>query len=194
MCQMLDTTTATNYIPAPKGYGSDAMDPMPSGSRRWHVVATLGGQEHRAYFHLLNQSFDAYLPLCIYADRIVPLFRNYIFTAFDPNRDPWGKVLSTRGVYAILRSPSGLPAPVPVGCVEDLISRTSERRIVDDPGVTATLPSRIPLGASCEVTEGPLAGWKGVATLSTEKRVRLLLALFGGDREVEFKAGAVKVA
>ena len=192
---MLDTTTTTNYMPDPTGCGS-MLDPTPSGSRRWHVVAAISQQEHRALFELLNQGFNAYLPLHLDAakQRITPLFGGYLFAAFDPASDPWGRILSTRGVWSLLRNSAGIPAPVPVGCIEDLIARTSERRIVDDPGASAALSSRMPLGAAGTVVEGPLAGWSGICTLSTEKRVRLLLSLFGGQREVEFSQGAVKVA
>src|SRR5208283_5465535 len=184
---MLDTAPVTDYIPDPTGCGRSTGDPMPSGSRigrRWFVAATISGQEHRALFELRGQQFEAYLPLHIEPDRsrIVPLFRGYLFVSFDPNLDQWRRICSTRGVWSLIwRSPE-VPAPVPIGCVEDLIARTSERRIVDDPGLNAPTTTRIPLGANCEVLEGPLTGWRGVCSLSTEKRVRLLLAMFGGDR------------
>lgn len=182
-------------MPPPTGCGSGPyVDPTPSGSHIWHVAATLSQQEHRAYNELCYQGFVAYLPLYLEPDtrRIVPLFRGYLFVAFDPEVDQWRAILSTRGIWSLIwRSPER-PASVPVGYVEDLMARTSERRVVDDPGVNAALPSIMPVGAPAEVVEGPLAGWRGLVAASNANRCSLLLSLLGGMREVEFKQSAVK--
>lgn len=170
--------------------------PGPPANRRWHCAATHGQQEHRALSELLAQGFDAYLPLHLdrrgEVDRIIPMFAGYVFVGFDADSEPWGKVQNTRGVWGLLMSAPGRPQPVPVGIVEDLIARTSARRVVDDPG-TSRRHAYMALGSRARVTDGPFEGWEGVCTLSGPSRVRLLLSLFsGGAREVEFNAKVVK--
>ena len=190
---MLDTANRNDYIAPQNGYGSAGFDPKPCGCYRWHVAATFAQSEHTAYAELLAQGYVAYLPLHLdrHNCRIVPLWRGYVLVAFDAATDAWGSVRRTRGVRDLLTTAPGRPAPLPVGCVEDLIARTSERRIVDDPGVTVTLAPTMPVGRLGRVLDGPLAGWQGVCTMSTERRVRLLLAVLGGSREVEFSQKSV---
>jgi transcription antitermination factor NusG len=106
--------------------------PTPSGSRpgpRWFVISTYPQAERRALDHLEQQGYQAYLPLCTVRrrDRVlrtmthrveVPLFAGYLFAYFDALRDPWRPILSTLGVYALLRRPDGMPDPVAMGAVE----------------------------------------------------------------------------
>jgi hypothetical protein len=82
------------------------------------------------------------------------------------------------------------PCPMPVDTVEGLIERTSPRRIVDDPGVMAGVVY-LAAGSQGRVTSGPMTGWEGLCTMSSPRRVKLLLEMFGTKREVEFPAELV---
>lgn len=117
------------------------------------------------------------------------MFSRYLFCRFDIQRDQWRKICSTRGVQSMIWRSSEVPAPLPIGIVEGLVSRTSARRVVDDPG--QTISGYLDVGAKGRVSEGPLEGWEGICTMSGTGRVRLLLSMFGGSREVEFKSSAV---
>lgn len=140
----------------------------PSGAR-WHCVWAIPAREHLALQTLTEQGWSAYLPL--HWDRhhgIVPLFRRYLFCQFDPMRDPWGPIRHSRGVADLIRHDDGQPTAVPHGVVEDLIARTSPRRIVDDPG-SAPFPNPTPQRAH----------WQNITALSATARNALLLRLFG---------------
>ena len=141
--------------------------PLPCGSR-WHCVRTHAQAEHWALDELTRQRWLAYLPLHLDNRRIVPLFSRYLFVAFAPLQDAWGAIRHTRGVAELLCHDIGQPSAVPPGVVEDLIARTSPRRIVDDPG-SAPFPNPQPQRAR----------WQNITSLSADARTALLLRLFG---------------
>jgi len=147
--------------------------PISSGRRpdgpRWHCVWAIPAREHLALQALTEQRWNAYLPL--HWDRhhgIVPLFRRYLFVAFDASNDPWGPIRHSRGVADLIRHDDGQPTPIPPGIVEDLIARTSPRRIVDDPG-SAPFPD----------PHVARQHWQNITSLSASARNALLLRLFG---------------
>jgi hypothetical protein len=145
---------------------------VPSGSRgdpRWHCARTHPQDEFRALAELLSQGFETYLPLHLDRPRgpIVPLFSRYIFCRFSVRDDPWGPIRHTRGVVGLICcQAAGWPSPLPHGVVEDLIVRTSARRVVDDPGEA--------------VMRGPgKPAWRGLGSMNAADRTGLLLRLFG---------------
>jgi len=135
---------------------------------RWHCVRTHPQAEHWALDELLRQGWRAYLPLHLEQRRIVPLFSRYAFVAFDPLQDAWGAIRHTRGVADLLCHDIGQPTAIPPGIVEDLIARTSPRRVVDDPG-SAPFPDPAPTRQH----------WQNITSLSASARNALLLRLFG---------------
>jgi transcriptional antiterminator RfaH len=158
---------------------------MSCGSRsvgpRWHCVWTHPQREYQALQGLVEQHWDCYLPLCVKRgnkrpDRIVPLFSRYLFVQMDPARDPWGSIQHTAGVGGLIRHAPDRPTPIPAGVVEHLLARTSSRSVVDDPGDTPR--ADIPLGSPVELLQGPMAGLRGIVTLSGPARCRVLLSLF----------------
>ena len=164
---------------------------------RWHCISTNHGQQFLAESSLAADRWPVFFPLHLdrkpsRADRIEPMFAGYGFVQFDASNDDWPRICRTRGVYAILGE-TGRPRAIPVGVIEALIERTSPRRIVDDPGVMRGIVY-LAAGARGKVVQGPFAGWEGLCTLSGQKRVRLLLEMFGTRREVEFKAELVEQA
>ena len=188
---MLAATLSTDTeakLPLPKPCGSFS-------GVRWYCVVSQPQAEYRALAELLAQGFEAYLPLHLdrdaKRDRVIPLFSRYLFVSFDAARHQWRRICSTRGVSSLIWRSSEVPAPLPTGVVEGLIARTSARRIVDDPGDRFGV-AYLGIGARGRVTDGPMAGWEGVCTLSAPGRVRLLMGLFGAPREVEFRASAVE--
>lgn len=153
---------------------------------RWYCAWTHPTREHQAAREIASLGFQTYLPLCLTrraTDRraIVPLFPRYLFLVIGPS-DPWGEILrhagrtTTGAVAGIIRHAPSSPTPVPIGVVEHLMSRTSARGVVDDPG---DIPTRIPPGAAVSVLDGPMAGLAGIVTMSSAARCHVLIALLG---------------
>jgi transcription antitermination factor NusG len=72
-----------------------------------------------------------------------------------------------------------------------LLLRTSFRSVVDDPGDAPR--TDIPLGASVELRDGPLAGLTGICTRSGPERVLVLLRLFAGTVPVSLPVSSLVV-
>lgn len=154
-------------------------------SPRWHVAVTHPRAERQAVNEIEALDFPTYLPLCrtdlrLQRNAAVPLFPRYVFVGFDPDTDPWGAIMNTRGVLTLIRHALHRPTPVPWGVVENLQERTSERGVVDDPG-DALAVERIPVGATVRVTGGALAGLAGIVTRSAAERCAVLIRLMGRE-------------
>ena len=173
-------------------WDAPVLAPTPSGRNdNWFCIATNWGQDALAEAALTADHWRVYRPLHLRRrDRkIEPLFPGYLFVALDLHDSDWPRVCRARGVYRILGRP-GHPQPLPTGVIENLIARTSARRVVDDPGQDASVVYLHP-GDHAHVLSGPLAGFSGICTVSRETRIRLLLNLFGRPSEVEFSPQAV---
>lgn len=148
-----------------------------ASSARWHCAVTQPVREHLAACELRAAGWRVYLPLHLERpighperNRIVPLFRRYCFVAFGPN-DWWGLINRTRGVVSLISHGIGQPTPLPVGVVEDLIARTSQRGVVDDmPDATTQRPPQAGRGV-----------WRNIGALSADERLAVLQRLFTGQ-------------
>ena len=165
---MLDATTMPVIQPNQHDVGAPRSSPMSCGSR-WFCAWVHEDEEHRAVQHLNRQAFQTYLPLLLERRQIIPLFPGYLFVAFDPAADPWGKIRSTRGVGGLIQHAIGKPTPLPIGEIEALIQRTSTRGVVDDPG------SAPPVGLAGGVRQT----WRNLGALSKQDRLAVLYRLFG---------------
>lgn len=162
--------------------GPDHFQPQPCGSHsgpRWFVVQAHPKQETTAQREIINQGIQSFVPLVAVqrarAIELVPLFPGYLFALFDPQRDRWRPLCSTRGVKALMGSAPDRPMPVPTGIVEHLLSTQSLRAVVQD---IAPLP--IAPGSRVRIGAGPFADQAGICLWSDERRVRLLLDIMGG--------------
>jgi transcription antitermination factor NusG len=196
---MLDESTASGYG---AGMGT-SWQPRPQPRRscgrlpRWHVVAAVPGHALAAESALSADGWCVFLPLHLarrasHPPQTRPLFGPYLFIQFDPHDTDWPRICRTRFVAGLLGAP-GAPAAVPPGVVEQLQARTSDRRIVDDP-LAPEAWRNIPAGASVEVVEGPLASLRGLVTLSSRDRCRVLLSLLGRECVMDLPAQALAVA
>jgi len=160
----------------------------PCGRLQWHVVSSLPNKQFAAEASLAADGWRVYHPLHLHRVRghglrIVSLFPGYLFVLFDVTGSDWPRICRARGVAALL-GPPGRPSTVPAGLVEQLLARTSARRVVDDPlapdGHVYLRP-----GASVAVLQGPLAGLEGICRLSAPERVQVLFQLLGRELAVE---------
>ena len=162
----------------PSECGSHSRDPM----RRWYVVQTHPRQEAVAQRELQQQEYQAFCPMVARESRLgvflVPLFPGYIFAQFDISKR-WRSIASTRGVSRLLSASPEQPIPVPPGVVEELVATASLRSVI-----TRIAPPLIAAGATVRVTDGPFADQSGICLWSDDRRVRLLMDLLGGKREV----------
>ena len=143
-----------------------------SAGPRWHCAITHPGQEYRAELACMELGFVAYLPLLLERSilgesHITPLFRGYLLVQFDRGADQWRRLYRCRGISGLIGVTLDKPTPLPQGVVEGLQARTSDRRIVDDPGA-------YPPPAPSERQH-----WHDITKLSGRARTALLLRLFG---------------
>ena len=161
-----------------------------SYSPRWFIVRTHWREEITAAEQLVNQGFTTYLPEHVaeptrgkraQRDNVVvdsagrvgrrlPLFPRYLFVWFDPDVDHWRPIWSTRGVEHIFGSTPEAPMPVPYGVVEELLGR---------PEISAVFKPASLGGKMVRVLGGAWHQFEGIVQWSTEKRVAVLMSVFG---------------
>lgn len=185
----LDTARPPVVTTHNRMWGSLDSAPKPSGNiPRWYCIHCRCVRDgFLAETSLAADGWRVFHPLHFdhWRRRIEPLFPAYLFVRYADN-DEWPRILRTRGVGWLLGE-YGRPTPLPLGSVEDLMARTSDRRIVDDP-LCQPLPAP---GATVRVVHGPLAGWAGIVQLSRRDRLRVLLELFGSAVTVELNPGMI---
>jgi transcription antitermination factor NusG len=144
---------------------------------RWHCAWTHPNQETRAEWSLMELGFRAFLPLHIERgpgpnahQQVAPLFRGYLFVCWNPATDQWRRIYRARGIAGIIGSSTAHPAPFAEGVIEELLARTSGRRIVDDD-----------LDPAPPAIAAPRQHWQDITQLSAKARGELLLRLFGGE-------------
>jgi hypothetical protein len=155
--------------------------PTTQSEPRWFCACTHPAGEFRAELDLIGKGFTAYLPLHLQRGfgarpeaHVVPLFPRYILIQFDPAVDQWRRIYRVRGIAELIGVANDRPTPLGIGVVEELIARTSPRRIVDDPG-SASFPD----------PAVPRQHWQNLTRLSARARGELLMRLFGRVAELE---------
>jgi hypothetical protein len=78
------------------------------------------------------------------------------------------RIYRSRGIAGLIGEATDRPTPIAIGIIEELIGRTSPRRIVDDPG-SAPFPNP---GADRR-------HWQDITHQPARMREELLLRLFG---------------
>jgi transcriptional antiterminator RfaH len=188
---------------------------LPCGSYcpRWFVVRTKWGEEATAAAEIEKQGFSVYLPQHVvdvsklrgrqrkkddfvvdgagHVGRRVPLFPRYLFARFDSAVDRWRPICHTRGVEQLFGAwcdpTSGVvrsPSPVK----DEVI-----KALMDEPEVVAVFKPVSLQGKTLAIESGPWMGFRGVCQWSTEKRVSVLLSLFGRETAVPFRREQVRV-
>jgi len=173
-----------------------AASPMSSGSRsgpRWYVIASQSQAERRALDHLQQQGYEAFLPLrtvrrChhhVWRTLEVPLFAGYLFTQFDAHREPWRPILSTLGVYALLRRSDGTPDPVARGVVEAL-QAVQALAATQQPKTSQWAP-----GDAVAVANGAFSGHPAVVLEVEPNTVAIAILAFGALHRVTLRADRI---
>ncbi|MFI8416244.1 transcription/translation regulatory transformer protein RfaH [Serratia sp. NPDC078593] len=142
----------------------------------WYLLYCKRGQLLRAQEHLERQAVNYFSPI-ITLEKIVrgkrvaisePLFPNYLFVEFDPERVHTTTISATRGVSHFVRFGS-LPTIIPVNVIEELRTHISETYI--DPETPQP-------GDTVLITDGVFEGLQAIYTEPDgEARSMLLLNL-----------------
>lgn len=149
---------------------------------RWFVVHTQPKRETRAYTHLSQQGFRAFLPYLRKTVRHARQFRSvnaalfprYLFVSLDLERDRWRSVNSTFGVSHLIME-GDRPKPINSDIVESLMAAS------DRDSVLSIGPDVRP-GARVRFSSGPFSGLAGILLdLDANGRVRVLLEVMGGQ-------------
>lgn len=156
--------------------------PADAMAQRWYVVAHEPGQLAVAQHAIRAAGFPTYSPMVDEraGKRIVtlPMFPGYVFAAWPDGAD-WGPIKRQPGVRRVLSLQYPVPTPLPAGFVEALQEAAHERRIVLDPR-----PMLFAAGVELRVLGGPFLNARGLCIWAKADRVRLLLDVLGGRREV----------
>ena len=138
----------------------------------WHVVHSRSQQEARAAIELANQNFRVFLPILA----AKPMFPRYLFVQFDRDKDPWGKVKSTRGCISLLLD-GFMPAIVPTDAIETIMAYREPEPPAD--GQTEFAP-----GQTVRIVDGPCKGIEGLFVADANRRVYALLEVCGKQIKV----------
>lgn len=166
--------------------------------RSWYCVQAERGRETEVRDRLEDQGFGAFLPLVIGMRTVrpgmrqaaaVPAFPGYLFAAFDIGADRWRAIVYTRGVKGLFSTAPDRPIAIPRRQIEALLALGYDRPIIEDPR-----PPLLRAGVRLRVTEGLFADAEGVCLWDDRKRVRLLMDLLGGPREVTVPRAVVEPA
>lgn len=158
----------------------------------WYIIRTIPQLENRVAIELRDAGFAYYLPKeRKWGQRrrdkskvaiVRTLFPGYLFVAIDFPRQSFhdAKVF---GVHELLGQRTGLiPRQIPAKLVLELMKGEINGKF--DKARPKQLPE-LREGESVKITEGPFAGFPAlVARTSREKRVELLVMIFGRDTPV----------
>ena len=161
----------------------------------WYLLRTKPKQERAVVETLTARSVAAYCPRVLEprwhrrAPRgPVPLFPSYVFARFLA-AESFGAVNYCPGAAGIVRFGNELAA-LDDAVIDELRAREGEHGYVEIKAARA----RPREGGLARIERGPLAGLQGVVTryLPARDRVRMLLAVIGGSRNVEVDARHVR--
>jgi transcriptional antiterminator RfaH len=161
----------------------------------WYLLRTKPKQERTVVETLSARGVEGYCPRVleprwhVRAPRgPMPLFPSYVFARFLA-AESFAAVNYCTGAAGVVRFGSDLAA-VEDGVITALREREGERGYVEFKAAR----ERPREGGRVRVERGPLAGLEGVVTryLPARDRVRLLLAVIGGVRNVEVDARHVR--
>jgi transcriptional antiterminator RfaH len=158
----------------------------------WYVLQTKPKQESRAAMNLRRWQIETLAPrvqetqysrtgrLCV---RLAPLFPNYLFARFEPERIQ--KVRLTRGVHRIV----GLgeyATPIDDSVIDLIRNRIGEDGMIRQ--------RELQPGEAVEIVHGPLKSFVGVFErgVSSRDRVLILINSLGSRARVEIARAAIR--
>jgi len=153
----------------------------------WFVVMTRPAREALAAFEIANQGFETWYPQYRRArvhnhrvERITtPLFPRYIFVKFDRERDAWGCIRNTKGVFCILSDAQNRPQVCP---------QEAFAAMKDFDEAEATNSREFRAGQRVRVTSGTAQGFEGLFVANSSQRTMAFLEIMGRKVKVDLEA------
>jgi transcription antitermination factor NusG len=168
---------------------------------RWYCVSANPFQTDRAADTLRSRSFEVLLPKMISLTpkkqqvRTKPLFGVYFFVRFDVTDQSWRNgIWYAPHVKRIMAASAESPTPIRDSYIEALLRRLDDKLCLDMRKPPPPPPLDDFKGMQLSIEAGDDRVWEGLCTDSTEQNVKLLITnIMGGDREVTFTRGQMKV-
>lgn len=167
-------------------------------TERWHVVYCHARKEFVAKEHLLNQSFDVYVPsfkkLVRHAgsmrEVVAPLFPRYLFVRFDSDMDLWRSIRYTRGVINLIAHKDGTLQYLSNSIIQGI--RASE----DNDGlVSLAALDHFKAGDDVRILEGVFKGHIAkYQKMTDQQRVEILINFLNKDVLLQMPTHAVEKA
>ena len=161
-------------------------------SRNWYLVQCKTGSHYKAKRNLTQQGFEVFLPLeKIFVqgskkNMTQPLFSNYMFIAFDPKLDPWGKINNTYGVSKIITFGTS-PSPIPNVIIKDLKNRCDNNNKL--------IKVEFSSGDLIKITAGTFKNFVcRIERLDQKERVWVLINLMGQQSRLQITHDKIQMA
>ena len=155
-----------------------------SGLRPWYVILSKPRQENYACMRLLEQGYEAYLPMLQqwarragdWVHKSQVMFPRYAFVRPSVPEQSVGPIRSTPGVTTIVRF-----GPV-LACLS--AERVQALRDVETTMARKSPKQPFEAGAAVVFTAGPLKGLSGIVSGVAAQRVQVMLTLLGQDQKI----------
>ena len=161
---------------------------------QWFLIYTKAKEEMRAKKNLENQGFEIFLPIIVYEEidqhkstSLETMFPRYLFIRFNPEKDNWSHIRSTKGVSHLVLFGQEF-AKVPNEVIVLL------KQIVDDNDIFRQKITRQQFkeGDKLVIKEGILEGKEAIFISNKGKdRVQVLLRLVNQSVNTEIPASYV---
>lgn len=160
----------------------------------WFVAQLRPHGLAQARVHLKRQGFETFSPVLLQSphnqpnkrNEVRPLFPGYLFVNFDPSRNGWTAINSTRGVSRLILNDPRRPRPLPAELIRALQDRC-------DPAEAYKGEDDLAVGDRVRVLTGPFAELvTKIEALPSAERVGVLIDLMG--REVRSSLPRAHVA
>lgn len=168
-------------------------------STRWYAAATQPASEMYAMENLINQAYEAFLPLVSRTvkrrrrliSETIALFPGYIFIKFDQEIDRWRSINGTRGIRRLLTTNAETPMAIEPGVIERLILQSRNGGFEE---IAGTIVRNFKPGSKLQITDGPFKDQEGHCIEADILNVTVFLSLLGREVRVSVPVSYVSSA
>lgn len=176
---------------------------------RWYCIRTEFGAEITADMAIRTAEFETFFPMLWIAplparrtemgrlmpaqsERLVPLFRRYIFARFLRSDPSWRRIATMRGVERIFSTSPTTPIPVPDVAIDIVRKQCHPNGVVYPPG-HGEKRAAMEIGAIGRIPNSAFPDLVGICDWSEGDRVRLLMSIMGRQVPVTVDRSAVEI-
>ncbi len=168
-------------------------------SARWFAAATQPSSELYALENLVNQAYEAFLPLVSRTvkrrarliSETIALFPGYVFIRFDQEIDRWRSINGTRGIRRLLCTNAETPMAIEPGVIERLIVQSRNGGFEE---IAGDIVRKFTPGSHIHITDGPFKDQDGQCVGADIQNVVVFLSLLGRDVKVSIPVSYVSSA